>query len=1180
MNSLSLPWRAYLAIILLGLGILWATPLDAKDYTEKDLEKAEAAANEALNRGDYPEALAKFKAAAAISESIHGPEAAETAQYQIAVGQMYYGLEEYDQAIACYEKFLPVLLKQLGEEHSDVAITYLCLGEAYAFKGEYDRAISHFEKALAIQLIVLGAEHPDVAYAYNGLGQAYEEKGDYDRAISYYEKAIKIYLQGSGTEQEDLMAAYFRLGEAYRFKGEYDRSITYYEKALSIGSKVLGGDEHPDVAFSYYSLGCIYALKGEMDRGIAYYEKALAIQLKTLGEEHPDVAETYHKLGEAYYEKGEYIRGIPYYEQALAIRLKISGPEYPDLAAAYNELGEAYQDKGEYERGITCYEKALALQMKTLGPEHPDVAATYNKLAMVHRLNGAYDQGIAYCEQALAIQLKTLEEGDPSVAETYGLLGFIYLLQGEYDRGISYFEKALAIQLKARNPEYVDVAMNYNMLGLAYRLKGQPDRGIAYYEKALTIQRNGLGEDHLSMAVTYSALGDAYQSQGDVDRAIDYYEKALAIRLKRRGEGHPDVALNYVSLGRAYLVKKDLDQAIANFEKSLEIRSKALGPDDPWVELIYLGLGMVYQANTGKYSEDKFQDFSKKFLAVFKKMGLRQYLVENAAAVGLMFMENQDYEGARTVFEEGFEAIEKARLEAGVGKTELTGRNYDIYRYGLKNCLLMNDRAGAFRIAEMSRERGFLDQLSLGVALSSEGIDPEARGKCLELVRVIEATAQELRKEIAKLPSEQDPRRIIRLSNLREAKEREFATLEAGFLKNERYRNLRRPSLATLAEAQALCTKDSAILEYVIWEGQDQERQSYCLVITAKGLNAVELAKDFEYGKAVDEFRKAIHLGDTETIVPRSGALHQNLITPLNDYLKGINHLMIVPDGPLALLPFDALSDPASGKYLGETYLISMHPSVSVMRMTERRVINADRSFLGFGGASYTKSPGASKDGAGSAGNRVKTETNDYYQNLKLILFDLPGSLEEVKAITDQVSGKEVRIITGQDVTEAKVKELSASGELNRYRIIHFACHGLYNGAQPSLSAVIFSEVSGKVDSSEDGYLTVDEAAMLNLRADILNLSACETGKGQMEQGEGVIGLTRAFQVAGANRVGVTLWMADDRATRDFMVAVYEKVNAQRMAYLEAYTATKREYMHSEMYGAPYFWSGFVLYGL
>jgi len=155
---------------------------------------------------------------------------------------------------------------------------------------------------------------------------------------------------------------------------------------------------------------------------------------------------------------------------------------------------------------------------------------------------------------------------------------------------------------------------------------------------------------------------------------------------------------------------------------------------------------------------------------------------------------------------------------------------------------------------------------------------------------------------------------------------------------------------------------------------------------------------------------------------------------------------------------------------------------------------------------------------------------------------------------------------------------MSKQGKLKDYSKIHLACHGYYDPEYPAYSAVVFSEVSGKLkESKDDGYMSVEETALLNLRSDIVVLSACETGMGRLVNGDGVIGLSRAFQVAGSKRVLVTLWPVNDSATEEFMVSMYAKVRGGT-SYREAMIMVKDEFRKSAKYSAPYFWAGFVLY--
>jgi CHAT domain-containing protein/Tfp pilus assembly protein PilF len=785
-----------------------------------------------------------------------------------------------------------------------------------------------------------------------------------------------------------------------------------------------------------------------------------------------------------------------------------------------------------------------------LGPEHPDVAIDYNGLGAAYQDKGDYDRAISYYEKALAIRLKALSPVHPDVASSYNNLGLAYNYKGDYDRAISYYEKALAVKFKALGPGHPDVATSYNNLGGAYDDKGDYSRAISYFKKALAIRLKALGSVHPDVANSYNNLGGAYDDKGDYSKAISYFEKALAIDLKALGPVHPDVATSYNNLGAAYHSKGDYDRAISCFEKAL---------------------------------------------AIIKKTASRQLAIGTASNIGLLYMKKKQYVKAKACFQDGIEVIEKARLEMGAGKSEFMGRNIGIYLHALQNCVLMGDSAGAFQMAEMLKERGFLDRLSLSAALNSEGIEAKDRVKGIELAQGIESITLSLQAEFNKPESKQDKNRIIALSSDLEAKEKEFTSLEQRLMHNERYRNLRRPSVATLKDAQALCDEGTAILKYVIWEGTDKQKQSYCLVITKNGIKIIELARDFAYSKTVGELRKAIINKKGGDIDQKSSLLYARLIEPLEGSLKGIKRLIIVPDGALAFLPFDALMKKGAVKYLGDDYVISLNPSVSVIMLVKKRNFSPKRNqFLAFGGAYYSKKLSENRglrEGIATFDTSEKLKlyyarrseiegARNYYQTLGLNWPYLPGTLEEVNTIESRVfDRKSAMVIRGSEATEVKVKQLSKSKALENYRIVHFACHGYYDQNYPSFSSVIFSEVSGLVKSPEDGYLSVEEAALLNFNADIVNLSACETGLGKIVQGDGVIGLTRAFNVAGANRVGVTLWTVDDKATMKFMIAVYEKVYKQGKTYIEAYTETKREFRRSKQYNSPYYWSPFVLYG-
>jgi len=642
----------------------------------------------------------------------------------------------------------------------------------------------------------------------------------------------------------------------------------------------------------------------------------------------------------------------------------------------------------------------------------------------------------------------------------------------------------------------------------------------------------------------------------------------------------------------------DYDRALQNFEKARSIFASNLGEDHPNVSSVLLQEARLY------YTRDDFargRDLAEKAMAQYRGKSLHPQTITASNVLGVTYLYAGEPRKARPYFEESIRVIEKARIEAGAEKVEFMRRYINAYYYSLKSSAMLGDMDAVFSTAEALRARGFLDRMSLSTALSVEGILKADRERLMALNDVIESLASRRSAEIQKTSSGKDSEVLVRISRELEQKEKAFSELEATLMANEKYRSLRKPHIATLGEARDICGTDTAILEYVIWEEKDSEsdayahRQSYCLVITGKGQKLVTLDRDFDYTAMVASFRDSIidqsKKKDRESL---GETLYDKLITPVESEISGIKNIIIIPDGSLAFLPFDALRGKSGGPYLCESYTVTLSPSVSVMLMVQKRRFSSGRkAFLAFGGAVYSNGKGEkrgkrrspqpkevsvkSKEYFAEEGSRGRPL---YYRNLGLQWDNIPGTLDEVNEIDTNVYRKDkTRVIRGAAVSESKIKELSRKNELMKYKSVHFACHGYFDADLPSYSAVVMSEVSGTVKSAEDGYLSVPEVALMKLQADIVNLSACETGLGKIVQGDGVVGLARAFQEAGANRVGVTLWEVADEPTKNFMVGVYRRAVHMKMTFGAAVSETKREFIRSREFSDPYFWSAFVLYG-
>jgi CHAT domain-containing protein len=303
-------------------------------------------------------------------------------------------------------------------------------------------------------------------------------------------------------------------------------------------------------------------------------------------------------------------------------------------------------------------------------------------------------------------------------------------------------------------------------------------------------------------------------------------------------------------------------------------------------------------------------------------------------------------------------------------------------------------------------------------------------------------------------------------------------------------------------------------------------------------------------------------------------SLYAALVKPVLPHISGIKNIVIVPDGALGYLPWDILRENRNSPDLGETYRLSLSPSVSVSVLAAKTGTAVHEPLIAFGGAWYDKNKTATERGKR---NLLMPETKAGIRDLNWL--DLPGTEEEVKGLQNLKFRAKPTVFLGRDVSEARVKELSLSGALKKYPIIHFACHGYFDETEPSWSSIIFSEVSGLVKTGDDGFLSIPEIAVLDLDARMVILSACETGLGTVKRSDGMVGLTRSFLVAGAANVGVSLWSIADDATVEFMNAVYRKVIEGRLSFKEAYYQTKNEFRRrDDAWSHPLFWAAFVLY--
>ncbi|MDR0474997.1 MAG: CHAT domain-containing protein [Treponema sp.] len=568
----------------------------------------------------------------------------------------------------------------------------------------------------------------------------------------------------------------------------------------------------------------------------------------------------------------------------------------------------------------------------------------------------------------------------------------------------------------------------------------------------------------------------------------------------------------YYNRGRGYYDKGEYDRAIADFEEALKAAEAASYLNEIFLFTTGIINGIFY--NKYPYLITEGDPYQQLFTGLVKD-GISRSI----------------------------KRVEQARSSLGARGSAIMTQALYLYYIGVDFEAHFGAPEKAFEYSESLRSRGFLEQMGIKAALRLPGITTEEQ----ERMRHILAEIENRQNVLAALDADIGSRIPL-------------------------YGELRNPRPANLAQARQWIPEDTAILEYVLWDesvdfipiefGRHAEFvrpaiNSYCLVLTKDALVPVTLDHDFNYVQAINDLRYNIiaRIGHSVMEDDRNN-LYKTLIKPALPHIpNNVKNLIIVPDSTLGHLPFDILREDEDSPDLGEKYRLSLSPSVSVS-MFANKTTPRKLPLLGFGGALYSHDKAAA--------------TND------ISWFDIPGTEAEVTMLEQLIAAQDIRIFRGSDASEASVKRLSAEGELAKYAVIHFATHGYFKEDDLERAGIVLSEVSGVLENGEDGYLTLSEIALLDVNACMVMLSGTETGLGLLKHGDGVVGMVRAFMIAGAENVGVSLWDIDDAATGDFMTCLYAKVLNEGKTFKEAHYLVKDEFRRKGEH--PNYWAAFVIY--
>lgn len=814
------------------------------------------------------------------------------------------------------------------------------------------------------------------------------------------------------------------------------------------------------------------------------------------------------------------------------------------IGAILSIIGSIYDDMGEKTEALNYYNQALPMR-KTAGDKSGE-ANTLTSMGLVYNAIGEKEKALQYYNQALLIfQAIGDQVGEGT---TLNNLGVVYHSLGDQARALEYYQQALPMRQAVG--DQVGEASALNNIGYLYDSLAEPEKALTHYQQALVLSQS-IG-DRVGEATTLNNMGGVYDALAEPVKALTYYNQALPLRRAMGDRSGEAAILN--NIGNVYADQGEYAKALAYLNQALPIRQ-----------------------------------------AVGNRAG------EAITLFNLAYVQRQkgDLQTALKQIESAITILEDLRTK--IASQEMrqsyfaTVQNY--YQFYIDLLMELHAKeptigydAMALHASERGRARSLLELLAEGSVNIYQGVDTNLINQEKSLISQINQ-AEGLRIEY--LNSRQPkPENLAAVNQKIDSLLIELNQVKSEIKKtNPHYAQLTQPTPLTVKEIQEQLLDDQTLLlEYFLGE-----TRSYLWVVSKNQLNTYQLPRKSELKTIVNEFLQTLSHPRQQKNIPLidqiADRLTNMILTPAAQEIAG-KRLLIVADGPLQYIPFGALSLPNStSEGAGYQPMISKQTLINLPSASTLAIIRQDTA----------KRPLAPKKLAIIADpvfslddERLPTRNQQNSQNLinqklpdnqsnnpannqrgnstGMIWQRLPFTRQEADAISALLPQAERKKVLDFQADYNNVM----AGNLAEYQIIHMATHGFINTEQPALSAIILSLINAE-GNTENGYLRLNDIFNLNLPAELVVLSACQTGLGKEVKGEGLVGLTRGFMYAGAKRVVVSLWNVNDEKTAELMTNFYQKMLQENFSPAEALRMAQVE-MWQKGY-SPYYWGAFTLQG-
>jgi CHAT domain-containing protein/Tfp pilus assembly protein PilF len=1044
------------------------------------------------------------------------------------------------------------------------------------------------------------AQTDDELEALNNRILALRDAGKYAEALPLAEQYLEATKQRHGEEHESHATALNNLGvlldEGF---GRFDEAEKLKRRALSIDEKLLGPD-HAKVARGLNNLGVQLRKTNRSAEAEPLLRRALAIDEQVFGPDHPNVATSLSNMAELMSATNRPADAEQLIRRALAIDEKHNGPEHYTVAIRLTNLAVTLEEAfGRYEEAEQLKRRVIAILEKVLGPEHPQLAAALNNLSVLLRNLNRHAEAEQLMRRALVIDEKAYGPDHPNIALRLNNLAELLRLTNRPVEAELLYRRSLSIYEKVFGPEHPDIAIGLNNLALLLANTNRAAEAEPMLLRAVGIMEKSFGPDHPKVATALSNLAALLDHFGRNEESEAMKRRALAIDEKSLGPEHPDVGLRLNNLATSLSLTGRHAEAKVMMRRVIAIFEKALGPEHPNVAAA-LGNLSVLHSELGEWTEAlELHRRATPLMSATKGGGkdrtglVKAVLSANTAALrGAVRGLHRAVGDTAASREEAFQIAQwalqtaaadalglmTARFAKGDGPLARAVRErQDLIARRQSEDRLLLAAVGRGDAAAMQATRASLADLDGKLDVLDQRLDidfPEFAQLANPMPLSIAAVQAILRPnevlvvyldvpQFGRLPEETLAWAITK------TRARWISIPLGSWALAERVVALRCGLDASNWQSPLGWPDDTPVDKQRI--GEQQLRRQVCTNLIGKEVSPDELPP-FDFARAYE--------------------LYQGLLAPFADLTKG-KHLIIVPSGLLGSLPFQVLvtKPPVSGSadlaahkraaWLAFSHPVTVLPSVGSLQALRKLPPSAAKDpYVGFGNPLLDGSPA---DAQRALQARTKQSCMQQRQPLRQRVAasnrapvlgrvsrsgtvdlaelraqaPLPETADELCAVAQALGGlgREADTVwLGARASESNLKALSKEGKLKRHRVVHFATHGLLSGeseailrakAEPALLLNPPADGRSAADlEMDDGLLTASEVAQLDLDADWVVLSACNTAAGQTGDTEALSGLARAFFYARARALLVSHWYVSSDAAVKLITRTFAELRA------------------------------------